>query len=63
MTLLPALPEAENVSVRVLSVSCPFASVAFLAILAVCKINNLPVINMREWFKSTPATILINRLH
>ena len=41
-------------SVGVLSVSCPGASGAFLAILAVCKINNLRVINTRKWFKSTP---------
>jgi hypothetical protein len=46
--------EAENAGVRVLSLSCPGASGAFLAILAVCKINNLRVINTPEWFKSTP---------
>jgi len=46
--------EAESVDVRVLCVSCPGASGAFLAVLATCRINNLRVINMPVWFKSTP---------
>jgi hypothetical protein len=39
---------------RVLSVSCHTASVAFLAIVAIYGINNLRIINTAEWFKSTP---------
>ena len=39
---------------RVLSMSCPDASGAFFAVVAICRINNLRVINMPEWFKSTP---------
>jgi hypothetical protein len=54
--------EAENAGIRVLSVSCPGASGAFLAILAVCKINNLRVINTREWFKSTPRNQILQAL-
>jgi hypothetical protein len=42
------------VIIRVLSVSCPGASQAFLATLAYRKINKLRVINSPEWFKSTP---------
>jgi hypothetical protein len=43
------------VDVGVLSVSCPGASGAFLAVAAICRINNLRLINMPVWFKSTPT--------
>ena len=38
----------------VLSVSCHSAKRAILAVSAQCEINNLRVINMALWFKSTP---------
>jgi hypothetical protein len=45
---------AESVDLHVLSMSCPDASGAFLAVVATRRINNLRVINMPVWFKSTP---------